>query len=70
VVFTIAPEDWADEAALGAALLAAAEPPPELAVELPHPAAIRAAAANPAVAHHLPRIAFSVSFVVPDTQIT
>jgi hypothetical protein len=45
----------AEEAALGAEL-AAAEPL-ELEGELPHAARTKAAAANPAGAHHLPRIA-------------
>jgi hypothetical protein len=53
--FSVVPEAWeAEEAALGE--LAAAEPP-ELEGELPHAARTKAAAANPAGAHHLPRIA-------------
>jgi hypothetical protein len=55
VVFSVVPDACgADEAALGAELLAA---PLELGDELPHAAITKAAAANPAGAHHLPRIA-------------
>jgi hypothetical protein len=61
--FSVVPdagEAGAEEAALGE--LAAAEPfEPE--GELPHAARTKAAAANPAGAHHLPRIASLRSWV-------
>jgi hypothetical protein len=53
VIFRVVP-DAADEAALGAELLAEVLEPED---ELPHAARTKAAAANPAGAHHLPRIA-------------
>jgi hypothetical protein len=54
--FSVVPDAGeAEEAAFGAEL-AAAEPL-ELEVELPQAARTKAAAANPAGAHHLPRIA-------------
>jgi hypothetical protein len=63
VVFSILLDDCAaDEAALGVELLTAV-PPPEPEGELPHAATIKAAAANPAGAHHLPRIASLRSLV-------
>src|SRR5689334_24630181 len=53
VIFSVVP-DAAEEAALGAELLAEPVEPED---ELPHAARTKAAAANPAGAHHLPRIA-------------
>jgi hypothetical protein len=53
VIFSVVP-DAAEEAALGAELLAELVEPDD---ELPHAARTKAAAANPAGAHHLPRIA-------------
>jgi hypothetical protein len=62
VNFSVVPDAGeAEEAALGAEL-AAAEPL-ELEDELPHAARTKAAAANPAGAHHLPRIASLRSWV-------
>jgi hypothetical protein len=56
VIFSVVP-DAAEEAALGAELLAELVEPDEPDDELPHAARTKAAAANPAGAHHLPRIA-------------
>jgi hypothetical protein len=53
VIFSVVP-DAAEAAALGAELLAEPLEPED---ELPHAARTKAAAANPAGAHHLPRIA-------------
>jgi hypothetical protein len=56
VIFSVVPDAGeAEEAALGAEL--ATDEPLELGAELPHAARTKAAAANPAGAHHLPRIA-------------
>src|SRR6516165_2863577 len=62
VNFNVVPDAGeAVEAALGAEL--AAGEPLELEGELPHAARTKAAAANPAGAHHLPRIASLRSWV-------
>jgi hypothetical protein len=69
VVFSVVPDACAaEEAVLGAELLAA---PLEFEGELPHAARTKAAAANPAGAHHLPRIASLRSWLTAlDTQTT
>jgi hypothetical protein len=56
VNFSVVPDAWeAEEEAFGADVAGAA--PLEFEGELPHAARTKAAAANPAGAHHLPRIA-------------
>jgi hypothetical protein len=60
--FSVVPDAGeAEEAALGADVDAAE--PLEFEGELPHAARTKAAAANPAGAHHLPRIASLRSWV-------